>query len=231
MVAGDARNGVQDVLDWAEELSLTVVSVDYRLAPEAPHPGPVNDCYAGLGWTAANASLLGCESGRLIVAGASAGGGLAAAVALMTRDRSGPAIAGLVLIAPMLDDRNDSPSSWQLEGVGVWDRNSNATGWTALLGNAAGAPDVSPYAAPARATDLSGLPPTLIDVGSAETFRDEAVAFAASLWRDGGSAELYVWAGGFHGFTAYAPDAPIAKQALGARVDWVRRLLRNLDTE
>src|SRR5690606_12005125 len=149
------------------------------------------------------------------------GGGLAASLALFTRDHNGPAIHGTMLIAPMLDDRNDSSSSWQLEGVGVWDRNSNATGWSALLGTAAGDPGVSPYASPARAESLAGRPPTRIDVGSAETFRDEAVNFAQRIWSDGGVAELYVWAGAFHGFTAYVPDALISRQALRSRLSWL----------
>jgi acetyl esterase/lipase len=126
----------------------------------------------------------------------------------------------------MLDDRNDTVSARQMEGVGVWDRTSNATGWHALLGDSCGGADVSPYAAPARAADLSGLPPVFIDVGSAETFRDEAVSFALRIWGDGGDAELHVWPGGFHGFTAYAPNASIWREALAARSRWLRRTLQ-----
>lgn len=225
MVAGDARNGIEELLDWAEELELSVVSVDYRLAPEHPHPAPITDCYAGLEWVEAQATELGSGQGRIIVVGASAGGGLAAATALMARDRGGPRIHALMLIAPMLDDRNDTESAMQFEGVGVWDRNSNATGWLALLGDERGQDGVSPYAAPARATDLAGLPPMHIDVGSAETFRDEAVTFAQRVWHSGGAAELQVWSGAFHGFTAYAPQTAIAQQALAARRDWIARQL------
>ncbi|RSM51795.1 esterase [Actinoplanes sp. ATCC 53533] len=225
MIIGDNRTGVPDMQDWAEEFGLVVVSVEYRLAPETPHPGPINDCYAGLAWTAEHAAELGYEPGRLIVAGASAGGGLTAALALMARDKGGPALAGQMLICPMLDDRNDTFSARQMAGLGVWDSAANHTGWTALLGAARGGPDVSPYAAPARETDLSGLPPTFIDVGSAETFRDEDVAYATGIWQAGGRAELHVWPGCFHGFDGMVPQAAISQEAKAARVRWLHRLL------
>lgn len=225
MIIGDNRTGVLDMLDWAEEFGLIVVSVEYRLAPETPHPGPINDCYAGLAWTAGHAAELGFDPGRLIVAGGSAGGGLAAALALMARDRGGPALAGQMLICPMLDDRNDTFSARQMAGLGIWDAEANNTGWTALLGAAQGGPDVSPYAAPARATDLSGLPPAFIDVGSAETFRDEDVAYASRIWQAGGHAELHVWPGGFHGFDVMVPQAGLSQEAKAARVRWLHRVL------
>jgi acetyl esterase/lipase len=225
MIIGDNRSGLPSALDHAAELNLAVVSVDYRLAPETPHPGPVEDCYAGLCWTAAHAAELGIDAARLVVGGGSAGGGLAAAVALLARDRGGPALAGQLLICPMLDDRNDTPSSRQMAGLGVWDRTANEVGWTALLGDARGGPDVSPYAAPARATDLSGLPPAFIDVGSAETFRDEDVEYATRIWQAGGSAELHVWPGGFHGFAGLMPGASLSRAAVAAQRNWLRRLL------
>ncbi|GAA2401505.1 alpha/beta hydrolase [Actinomadura vinacea] len=225
MILGDNRLGVTEVLDWAQELGLVVVSVEYRLAPEHPHPAPVEDCYAGLLWTAEHAAELGADPERIIVAGTSAGGGLAAALALMARDRGRPALAAQLLMCPMLDDRNDSVSSVQMAGHGVWDRTSNDTGWSALLGDARGGPGVSPYAAPARAEDLSGLPPAFIDVGSAETFRDEDVAYATGLWQAGGRAELHVWPGGFHGFDMMAPQAALSQEARAARLRWLRRLL------
>jgi acetyl esterase/lipase len=225
MILGDNRIGVPEMLEYAEQFNLVVVSVDYRLAPETPHPGPVNDCYAGLVWTAAHAGELGFDPARLIVAGGSAGGGLAAAIVLMARDLGGPALLGQLLICPMLDDRNESPSAVQMAGLGVWDRTANATGWGALLGAAAGGPDVSPYAAPARAADLSNLPPAFIDVGSAETFRDEDVTYASRIWQAGGRAELHVWPGGFHGFDGMAPAAVLSRDARQARVRWLDRLL------
>ncbi|MFF3846897.1 alpha/beta hydrolase [Streptomyces sp. NPDC002328] len=225
MVIGNNRVGVDAALDWARELDLIVVSVEYRLAPENPHPAPVEDVYAGLLWTVEHAKELGGDPDRIVIAGASAGGGLCAALALLLRDRRGPRPLGQLLLCPMLDDRNDTVSSHQMAGLGVWDRTANATGWGALLGAERGGPDVSPYAAPARAEDLSGLPPAFLDVGSAETFRDEVVAYASRIWQAGGSAELHVWPGGFHGFDGFAPQAALSRSARAAHVDWLRRLL------
>nr|WP_227025508.1 alpha/beta hydrolase [Streptomyces tsukubensis] len=226
MIMGDRRTGVPQALDeWCGPLGVAVVSVDYRLAPEHPHPAPVEDCYAGLVWTVEHAADIGIDPGHVVLVGGSAGGGIAAAVALLARDRGGPRLSGQLLMCPMLDDRNDTPSSYQLAGLGVWDRAANVTGWTALLGDRRGGADVTPYAAPARATDLSGLPPAYIDVGSAETFRDEDVTYASRIWMAGGRAELHVWPGAFHGFDGFAPDAAVSRDAKEARVRWLRRNL------
>jgi acetyl esterase/lipase len=225
MVFGNNRIGVDLALDWARELDAVVVSVEYRLAPEHPHPAPVEDVYAGLLWTAEHAKEIGGDPERIVIVGGSAGGGLTAALALLARDRGGPRPVGQMLLCPMLDDRNDTPSSYQMAGLGVWDRASNETGWTALLGDRRGGPDVSPYAAPARAEDLSGLPPALLDVGSAETFRDETVAYASRIWQAGGVAELHVWPGGFHGYEGFAPQAAVSQATVAARLAWLRRLL------
>ncbi|MFC8343148.1 alpha/beta hydrolase [Streptomyces sp. NPDC057280] len=225
MVIGTNRVGVDVPLAWAKELDAVVVSVEYRLAPEHPHPAPVEDVYAGLVWTEEHAADLDADPERIVIAGASAGGGLSAALALLARDRKGPQVTGQVLMCPMLDDRNDTPSAHQMAGVGVWDRTANETGWTALLGEARGGPDVPAYAAPARAEDLSGLPPAFLDVGSAETFRDEVVAYASRIWQAGGVAELHVWPGGFHGFDGFAPQAALSQAARSAQLRWLRRLL------
>ncbi|MGW2913372.1 alpha/beta hydrolase [Streptomyces asoensis] len=225
MVLGNNRVGVDVVLAWARELDMVVVSVEYRLAPEHPYPAPVDDVYAGLLWTAEHAAELGADPERIVLAGASAGGGLTAALALLLRDREGPRPLGQILMCPMLDDRNDTPSGHQMAGLGVWDRTANETGWTALLGERRGGPDVPPYAAPARAEDLSGLPPAFLDVGSAETFRDEVVAYASRIWQSGGVAELHVWPGGFHGFDGFAPQATLSRSARSAQLTWLRRLL------
>src|SRR5262249_57345832 len=120
---------------------------------------------------------------------------------------------------------DDSAASRQMAGVGMRDHAASEVGWAALLGSARGGGDVSPYAAPARATDLSGLPPAFIDVGSAETFRDEDVAYATRIWQAGGAAELHVWPGGYHGFTVIAPDAAVSRDAVAAQGRWLRRLL------
>jgi acetyl esterase/lipase len=224
MIMGSNRGpGIAGVLNVAAELGLAVISVEYRLAPDHPHPAPVEDCYAGLLWTVEHAEELGIDPERLVVGGTSAGGGLAAATVLLARDRGGPVIAAQLLWSPMLDDRNNSYSARQMVGLGVWDASSNEFGWTALLGDQQGGSDVSPYAAPARASDLSGLPPAFVDVGSAETFRDEVVDYASRIWRAGGSAELHVWPGGFHGFQLLAPQAAISQTSQRAVVAWLCR--------
>ncbi|WP_327726815.1 alpha/beta hydrolase [Streptomyces sp. NBC_00487] len=225
MILGDNRNLIGEMLDWVQELGVVLVSVEYRLAPEHPFPAGLEDVYAGLRWTVDHADELGVDPGRLVVSGPSAGGGLTAALTLLARDLDGPVPAGQLLVCPMLDDRNDSLSAHQMAGVGAWDRTANDTGWTALLGERRGGPDVTAYASPARAEDLSGLPPLFIDVGSAETFRDEVVAYASRVWQAGGEAELHVWPGGFHGFDALAPDAELSKRARAARAAWLRRTL------
>ncbi|MGW6691120.1 alpha/beta hydrolase [Streptomyces sp. NPDC054961] len=232
MITGNAWSVLPRLLrTWAHPLGLAVVSVEYRLAPRVRHPGPVEDCYAGLVWVAEHAAGLGVDADRLVIGGKSAGGGLAAALALLTRDRGGPAPIGQLLLSPMLDDRDHTFSSRQMAGVDTWDRTSNATAWRALLGDRYGAEDLPPHAAPARATDLSRLPPAYIEVGSAETFRDEDVAYAQAIWRAGGQAELHVWPGAFHGFDTIAPRAALSQDARDARTRWLRRLLAQSGTE
>jgi len=226
MVAGNNRTiELSDELDRAQELQIAVVAVDYRLAPEHPDPAPLDDCDAGLAWVTERGAAFGLDTERIIVSGNSAGGALAAGLALLARDRGGPGLLGQILQCPMLDDRCGTPSLRQLEQAGLWDGLSNRAGWTALLGDKRGGPDVSCYAAPQRATDLSNLPPLFIDVGSVEALRDEAVSYAARVWQAGGQAELHVWSGAFHSFDHWVPDAAVSQAAKRARVDWLRRLL------
>lgn len=224
MVSGDRFSALSQTIPWVVEHDAVLVTVDYRLAPEHPDPYPVEDCYAGLVWTAEHAAELGIDPDRLIIAGQSAGGGIAAGVALLARDRGGPALAAQALFYPMLDDRDQTVSTTQIDGVGLWDRGSNRMGWTALLGDRRGTDDVSIYAAPARARDLSDLPPAFIDCGSAEVFRDEDVAYASDLWRAGVQAELHVWPGGFHGFDLIAPHSGLAQDMARARNAWAARI-------
>ena len=226
MIIGDRWFGTGPIVDWVVDLDALLVTVEYRLAPEHPYPAPLDDCYSGLLWMSAEQPELGFDPDRLVVAGASAGGGLAAGVALRARDESGPKLAAQVLIYPMLDDRNETVSSYQFDGIGRWDRASNDTGWDAYLGDLRRTDRVPIYAAPSRAADLSGLPPTFIDVGSAEVFRDEDIAYAGRIWADGGICELHVWSGGFHAFDMAAPQAKLSQEMIRIRTEWIARTLR-----
>ncbi len=225
MVMGDRFANVDIPLDWLDRFGAIVVTLDYRLAPEVNGMTLVEDCYAGLVWTAAHATELGIDPARLVIAGTSAGGGLAAGTALLARDRNGPALAAQVLVCPMLDHRNASLSARQFSGdAGLWTQEKNAFGWAAVLGDTS-AEVVPAYVSPSRAASLAGLPPTFIDVGSAEVFRDEDVDYANRIWAEGGDAELHVWPGGVHGFDALFPDAPLSIVARRTRSDWLARRL------
>ncbi|MDY0912230.1 alpha/beta hydrolase [Rathayibacter festucae] len=225
MMFGHHLGNLDSYDDWLLDHDVVLVSVDYRLAPEHPDPYPVEDCYAGLVWVAAHADELGIDPERLVIAGQSAGGGLAAGTALLARDRGGPALLAQILVSPMLDDRDDTVSTRQIDGAGVMDRTLVRFAWDAYLGPRRATEDVSAYAAPARASDVSGLPRTYLDCGSAEVFRDETVAYASALWAAGVDAELHVWPGAFHGFTSMAPGAALSRSATAALADWTRRLL------
>ncbi|MFF7203296.1 alpha/beta hydrolase [Streptomyces sp. NPDC008141] len=225
MVMGDRFSQIDIPLEWLDEFGAVVISVDYRLAPEATGTTLVDDCYQGLLWIVEHAEDLGVDPTRVVIAGASAGGGLAAGVALMARDLGTPPIAAQMLICPMLDHRNITTSSRQYSGgPGVWTREMNEFGWRSVLGGLAD-DDVPAYLSPALADDLSRLPTTYIDAGSAEVFRDEDVDYATRIWEAGGQAELHVWAGGFHGFDALYPQVRVSEAARRTRKDWLARVL------
>ena len=225
MVSG-TRFGAAEAMNAGASVGAVVTSIEYRLAPEHPAPAPGDDCYAGLLWLAGHAGELGIDPTKIVLGGASAGGGLAASTALRVRDQGGPDLAGLLLCCPMLDDRMTTCSSGQFDDAILWSRASNEFGWRSLLGSRFGTEAVTIYDAPGRATDLSGLPPALVDVGSADLFRDEDVAFASALWAAGGDCELHVWAGGYHGFELVAPAATLSLDAAEARRRWIARTLR-----
>jgi acetyl esterase/lipase len=182
----------------ALELGCVVVAVGYRIAPETVFPGNVEDCYAALKWLHTNASELGADPARIAVGGESAGGGLAAALALLARDRGEVPIIHQQLIYPMLDDRSPN-STHQYTGEFGWTRERNRFGWACLLGEEPGGADVSPYAAPSRAESLEGLPPTFIGVGSLDLFLEEDTAYALRLIEAGVPTEMHVYSGAFHG--------------------------------
>ena len=194
---------------WADELPCVVVSIDYRLAPEHPYPAPLDDCYAGLLWVAQHADELGVDPQRIAIGGASAGGGLAAALVLLARDKGEVDVWYQLLIYPMIDDRNVSASS-MIDGAPIWSRAANLLGWRAYLGDLSGTDDVPAYAAAARATELDGLPPTFIGVGTLDLFRDEDIDYALRLLCAGVPTELHVYPGAPHGFESIAPGTDVA---------------------
>ncbi|HMF84294.1 MAG TPA: alpha/beta hydrolase [Acidimicrobiia bacterium] len=206
------------------ELGFVAVSVEYRLAPETPYPGPLEDCYRGFRWVYDHATDLGIDSQRIGVMGVSAGGGLAAALCLLGRDRGEMSVAFQLLESPMLDDRQVTPSS-RRDGLPVWSRSSNSFGWKSYLGDLYGRDDVPPAAAPARATELGGLPPAFVSVGAVDGFRDEDVDYALRLNDAGVPAELHVYPGACHGFVHLAPDAPVSRRCRDNTEDWLRRQL------
>ncbi|MFE2937933.1 alpha/beta hydrolase [Streptomyces sp. NPDC059255] len=202
---------------------VALLSVGYRLAPEHPHPVPVEDCCAALRWAAANAAGLGIDPARIAVMGDSAGGGLAAAVALLSRDRRGPALAAQILIYPMLDDWT-TVAPPDLASTLTWSAEDNLTGWRCLLGDAAGGPDTPGYAAPARAGNLSALPPTYIETGQLDLFRDENIAYAQRLSRAGVPVELIQYPGVPHAFDTFDPAAAVSRRAVDHRVRALKAL-------
>ena len=221
MILGDVEGEDAAATRICDEVGAVVVSVEYRLAPEHPHPAPVEDCYAGLVWTAANAADLGVDPARLAIYGGSAGGGLTIATALLARDRGGPALRFMMPIYPMIDDTNTTASSQEITDIGVWDRAGNIEAWAWYLG---GKP-ADGYAAPTRAEDLTGLPPAYIGVGTVDLFRDEAIAFAQRLMQAGVPCELHVHPGSYHGSESFAPEAALSQRIWAGRIDALKRAL------
>ncbi len=213
----------------ATELDCVVVSVDYRLAPETRYPGALEDCYAALVWLHAHADRLGIDRSHIAIGGESAGGGHAAALAILARKRREVPICLQLLDSPMLDDRTGSHSDLHPYcGEFVWTPASNRFGWSSLLGMEAGGPSVPAEAVPARVADLSGLPPAFIAVGALDLFLEEDLEYARRLVRAGVPTELHVIPGAFHGFGAAGGDAPQVQTCLRLRRDalaqvWARR--------
>jgi len=205
---------------WCTELSCVGVSVEYRLAPETAYPGPLEDCDAGLRWTYEHADELGIDRDCIGIAGVSAGGGLAAALALLARDRAEVPLGFQLLECPMLDDQQTTSSS-RLDGLPIWSRESNTFGWRAYLSDLYGTDDIPPYAAAARAEDLSGLPPALVIVGGADGFRDEDIVYALRLNQAGVPTELHVLPGAPHGVQMFV-DCAVARRWDAIVNDWLR---------
>jgi acetyl esterase/lipase len=207
-----------------EEIGCVIVSVDWRLAPENPFPAGVEDCYAALTWMVASASELLIDPDRVAVAGNSAGGGVTAGVVLLARDRGGPKIAFQMPLYGCLDDRHITPSSTSITDERVWNTPTSKKAWQLYL---AGSDEnnISPYAAPARATDLSNLPPAYICIGEVDLMRDENIEYATRLMRAGVSTELHVYPGAFHGFDVMVPTAQVSQRAVSEYIAALKRAL------
>lgn len=213
---------------FARELGVVVVSVDYRLAPEAPYPGGLEDCYAALTWLAKNAAELGVDPARIAIHGISAGGGLCAALALLARDRGGPAIVFQYLGVPEVDDRLETPSMRAFVDTPQWNRPRAEISWDCYLGKGVrGSADVPVYAAPARAVDLSGLPPAYVSVMEFDPLRDEGIAYAQALLASGVTTELHLFPGTFHGSSS-VEHAAVSKREVA---EALAVLARALDVE
>ena len=215
--------GVTAVLPCITALGAVCVTAEYRLTPEHPQPAQLDDTYAALAWMSAHAQELGFNPRKLIVYGGSAGGNLAAGVSLLARDRAGPSVLGQVLVYPWLDDSNESLSMKQCADLQPWTRQKAIVACDWAFGK--NREHVSGYTVPSHATDLEGLPPAYVDVGTADLFRDESVGFAAALLKCGVSIELHLWPGCWHGFDLMVPNAAITRRAVAARIEWLQDLL------
>ncbi|MGE0139787.1 MAG: alpha/beta hydrolase [Ilumatobacteraceae bacterium] len=220
MVLGSYADEGARLERWCSELRCAAASVEYRLAPEHRYPAAIDDCLAGLSWLFDHAAEIGIDRARIGIGGASAGGGLAAALALRVRDETDLTLGFQLLVYPMLDDRQVTESS-RWPGT-LWPPTANHFGWSAYLGEAKGGSDVPAAAAAARATDLSALPAAYVMVGSPDGFVDEDVAYAERLRQAGVDVDLHVYAGGFHGFDVAAADAPLAARANRDIEEWLR---------
>jgi acetyl esterase/lipase len=226
MVIGSAKQDDTLCRRYAAELGVLVTAVDYRLAPEHPFPTPLEDCYSALVWLAGQP---GIDPTRIAIAGASAGGGLAAGLALLARQRGDVAPCFQVLAYPMLDDRTATRTDLDERSFRAWNNRANRFGWEAYTARRAGAADVSELAAPARAQDLDGLPPAWLGVGSLDLFCDEGLRYAERLAAAGVPCEVDLVEGAFHGFDAMVPKAAVSRDfqsaqiaALGRQLDALR---------
>ena len=221
-VMGDLGTDDAACAAMAAQLGVVVVSVDYRLAPEHPCPAPLEDCFDALMWMFSAAADMGIDPSRVAAGGASTGGTLAAGLCLLTRDRGRALPCFQLLTYAPLDDRHLTPSSRSITDGRFWNLDANKICWDAYLDGRAGSADVSAYAAPARAEDLSGLPPAFISVGEVDLFVDENVEHAQRLMRAGVPTDLHVYAGAFHGANVVVPQAQTSQR-------WNREILGALD--
>ena len=214
----------------AQRAGCVVIAVDYGLAPENPYPAGLEDCYAALRSAHAAADELGIPRGRIAVAGESGGGGLAAGLAMLARDRGELAVSAQFLEYPMLDDRTGTPAEpdpMPHAGEFVWTQASNNFAWSSVLGHEPGGADAPIYASPGRAEGLTGLPPAFIGVGALDLFVGENLRFARGLIRAGVPTELHVYPGALHGFASFSEDAEVAKRIRRDFWDAIERHFRD----
>lgn len=211
---------------FVQAANCVVVSVDYRLAPEHPYPAAIHDCYAGLTWMTDEAESLGIDLERVAIAGASGGGGLTAALALMARDKGGPALIFQMPLYPMIDNRNRTASSHEIEAENAtWNRTNNLAAWSMYLGESADDSQVSAYAVPSRAENLAGLPPTYTCVGQLDLFRDETIEYVTRLAQAGVDVEFHLYPGCYHCFEVFVPEAEVSQHASQGYIDAMARAL------
>jgi acetyl esterase/lipase len=222
-VLGDADSDKDLPALLSAETGAVVVSVDYRLAPENPYPAPIEDCYAALVWVAGNAAELEIDPDHIGIGGVSAGGGLAAGVALLARDRGGPALCFQLLDIPEIDDRLQTSSMQQFVDTPLWNLPNAIESWRHYLGPQVAGGEVSPYAAPARAADLRGLPPAFISACEFDPLRDEGIAYAQQLVQHGVATELHLYPGTFHGSGGLVPTAQVSRRMRSDLIDATRR--------
>ncbi|KAF2420723.1 alpha/beta-hydrolase [Tothia fuscella] len=228
LVSGDRFTALAPIVELLDGIDCVVISVEYRLSPETPQPGPSEDCYAGLVWISDNAAKLGIEPTQIVLFGISGGGIVATAVCLMARDKKIPSIPikGLMLYAPQLDDRCETLSDQQFEFGNPTSTKWVRACWDLVLPDIRGTEKVTAYHAPARAEDYSNLPATYIDAGECEALRDQAVQFATNMWKGGSTCELHIWPGAYHIFEMInKPELPLIQAAKAAKSSWFKRIM------
>jgi len=225
MVMGNIEADDANAASLCERSGALTVAINYRLAPEHPFPAAINDCYTVANWLFDHATELDVDSTRIALHGGSAGGGLAIGLALKMRDLGNLRFCFLMAIYPMIDDRHITPSSIAITDIGIWDRKASLESWAWYLGDAHGRDDISPYAAPTRATNLEGLPPTFIDVGTHDLFLDEDRELAERLKAAGVPIEFHISQGAYHAAELFARDAKVSQEIWNRRFVALKKAL------
>lgn len=222
MVMGSIADDDGNAARLCLELGITVIAIDYRLAPEHPFPTPFEDCFSVASWILENGREIGVDNSKSLIYGGSAGGGLAIATAMALRDRLKENFTAVIAPYPMLDYRNSLPSTHRILDLGAWDRSANLDSWRWYLGEDHPV-EVNPYASPLHAKDLAGLPDIFIDVGDADLFVDEDIQMVSRLIEAGNSVEFHCYPGAYHACELFAPEAELSKSIWRTRFDFMRK--------